>query len=121
MFKICQQVPHLYGVGQGALQIGNDALSLGNVRGTFSDMSFRLLKVLKERGAVHLNSPDSAPAPSSTRKVEHALPRSRRQSDEWSLPQFALRALHGPSDRSEEHTSELQSRRDLVCRLLLEK
>src|SRR6266496_6054615 len=27
---------------------------------------------------------------------------------------------HG-SPRSEEHTSELQSRRDLVCRLLLEK
>src|SRR5690349_23861516 len=26
-----------------------------------------------------------------------------------------------PSPRSEEHTSELQSRRDLVCRLLLEK
>ena len=25
------------------------------------------------------------------------------------------------SDRSEEHTSELQSRRNLVCRLLLEK
>src|SRR6266403_478761 len=27
----------------------------------------------------------------------------------------------GPQARSEEHTSELQSRRDLVCRLLLEK
>src|SRR5690349_23091272 len=27
----------------------------------------------------------------------------------------------GGSIRSEEHTSELQSRRDLVCRLLLEK
>src|SRR5204863_8182454 len=27
----------------------------------------------------------------------------------------------GTHDRSEEHTSELQSRRDLVCRLLLEK
>src|SRR5690606_39709181 len=26
-----------------------------------------------------------------------------------------------PSDRSEEHTSELQSRENLVCRLLLEK
>src|SRR6266496_5247313 len=26
-----------------------------------------------------------------------------------------------PQHRSEEHTSELQSRRDLVCRLLLEK
>src|SRR5690349_24079081 len=27
----------------------------------------------------------------------------------------------GAAERSEEHTSELQSRRDLVCRLLLEK
>src|SRR3989442_11982639 len=27
----------------------------------------------------------------------------------------------GPNDRSEEHTSELQSRPHLVCRLLLEK
>src|SRR5438874_3083847 len=31
------------------------------------------------------------------------------------------RAWRPPSKRSEEHTSELQSRRDLVCRLLLEK
>src|SRR5215469_17305173 len=31
----------------------------------------------------------------------------------------ALQCRTGP--RSEEHTSELQSRRDLVCRLLLEK
>src|SRR3989440_9021776 len=31
-------------------------------------------------------------------------------------------ALHcGAEERSEEHTSELQSRSDLVCRLLLEK
>src|SRR5690349_23786202 len=30
-------------------------------------------------------------------------------------------AAHLVYDRSEEHTSELQSRRDLVCRLLLEK
>src|SRR5690349_22578934 len=33
-------------------------------------------------------------------------------------PPDGLAAAHG---RSEEHTSELQSRRDLVCRLLLEK
>src|SRR5438874_8463167 len=31
------------------------------------------------------------------------------------------KVLPKPSARSEEHTSELQSRRDLVCRLLLEK
>src|SRR2546427_9222210 len=30
-------------------------------------------------------------------------------------------AQHGPSIRSEEHTSELQSQSNLVCRLLLEK
>src|SRR5215203_6963375 len=34
--------------------------------------------------------------------------------------QFALEDLV-PADRSEEHTSELQSRQYLVCRLLLEK
>src|SRR2546428_5550851 len=31
------------------------------------------------------------------------------------------RHAHRQRDRSEEHTSELQSRSDLVCRLLLEK
>src|SRR6266496_3823274 len=33
----------------------------------------------------------------------------------------AHRAAASRAPRSEEHTSELQSRRDLVCRLLLEK
>src|SRR5690606_41607072 len=37
----------------------------------------------------------------------------------WS-PQPALRRCR-PAVRSEEHTSELQSRENLVCRLLLEK
>src|SRR5206468_9549818 len=32
-----------------------------------------------------------------------------------------VRSAPGASARSEEHTSELQSRSDLVCRLLLEK
>src|SRR2546428_10265170 len=36
------------------------------------------------------------------------------------LADKSLRASCGPP-RSEEHTSELQSRSDLVCRLLLEK
>src|SRR2546428_7392070 len=37
------------------------------------------------------------------------------------LPDVLLRLVGDPVDRSEEHTSELQSRSDLVCRLLLEK
>src|SRR5690349_22808351 len=44
----------------------------------------------------------------------------------WSSALVAVRSVRKerPTDatgRSEEHTSELQSRRDLVCRLLLEK
>src|SRR5204863_5760829 len=34
---------------------------------------------------------------------------------------YNARSQKDPQGRSEEHTSELQSRRDLVCRLLLEK
>src|SRR2546430_5721408 len=40
---------------------------------------------------------------------------------EGGLPQVRpVPSLH-PGDRSEEHTSELQSQSNLVCRLLLEK
>src|SRR5690349_22066163 len=43
-----------------------------------------------------------------------------RLSQAWSDLQGAD-PIRGYRIRSEEHTSELQSRRDLVCRLLLEK
>src|SRR5438874_9522685 len=39
----------------------------------------------------------------------------------WQLPTALLAGTAAAGGRSEEHTSELQSRRDLVCRLLLEK
>src|SRR5438874_3658940 len=42
----------------------------------------------------------------------------RRQQLQPAKPAVDARRWH---PRSEEHTSELQSRRDLVCRLLLEK
>src|SRR5215471_20793885 len=44
----------------------------------------------------------------------------RPGADELRLPDDDL-LRREPQLRSEEHTSELQSRRDLVCRLLLEK
>src|SRR5690349_22455346 len=37
----------------------------------------------------------------------------------WKAAEHAV--IAGEIERSEEHTSELQSRRDLVCRLLREK
>src|SRR2546430_4520107 len=45
-------------------------------------------------------------------------PSSRRHR---SAPRRAFRAGSTPRRRSEEHTSELQSQSNIVCRLLLEK
>src|SRR5690606_41731261 len=54
----------------------------------------------------------------------------RVRSEVWGAPvadgvpagaAFAAEAMGFLGDRSEEHTSELQSRENLVCRLLLEK
>src|SRR2546430_3479904 len=47
---------------------------------------------------------------------------SSRPSTRGCRRRDCSRASHtGPSSRSEEHTSELQSQSNLVCRLLLEK
>src|SRR2546430_11257520 len=46
----------------------------------------------------------------------HQLPDQQHQSKHYLLPLAVLK-----HHRSEEHTSELQSQSNLVCRLLLEK
>src|SRR5260370_24217254 len=48
---------------------------------------------------------------------------SRRAPMFWlrSFTHWAIRAISPSDSRSEEHTSELQSHLNLVCRLLLEK
>src|SRR2546428_6338422 len=60
----------------------------------------------------------------------HRTPRRRSRqvpfSGKFCFPDqpcsfLLFRFIWIPSSRSEEHTSELQSRSDLVCRLLLEK
>src|SRR5438874_12213696 len=69
------------------------------------------------------------PPPSSTLFPYTTLFRSSRKSRRAPRPELRQRGGWAPScrlrqrrhDRSEEHTFELQSRRDLVCRLLLEK
>src|SRR2546422_4596475 len=47
-------------------------------------------------------------------ELEHAM----AEGSVWADPEKSRQAVH---ERSEEHTSELQSRLHLVCRLLLEK
>ena len=45
----------------------------------------------------------------------------RGKSADAALAELAFSRRRIAAERSEEHTSELQSRRNLVCRLLLEK
>src|SRR5688572_31370307 len=74
-------------------------------------------------------SSDLAPVPAATPAVAEAEPfgvwlRAERTTRGWSQQDLAARiGVSAPllSKRSEEHTSELQSQSNLVCRLLLEK
>src|SRR6266496_4391307 len=58
-----------------------------------------------------------------TLSLHDALPISRRNTSHAVCPPdlAIMPSVMRMRSRSEEHTSELQSRRDLVCRLLLEK
>src|SRR5690349_24090320 len=69
---------------------------------------------------------DTATTEIYTLYLHDALPilRDRSRPSRTPLPRRSCRSRRPrrcTRGRSEEHTSELQSRRDLVCRLLLEK
>src|SRR3712207_8351833 len=56
--------------------------------------------------------------PNPQKRKKNILPGERNSSDLSNLHRKNIMSMKG---RSEEHTSELQSRQYLVCRLLLEK
>src|SRR5207249_5293584 len=64
---------------------------------------------------VHVDDPASQPEGGFARRVASRQKIMQHQSGRVVL------LVARPAARSEEHTSELQSRFDLVCRLLLEK
>src|SRR5439155_21834438 len=76
--------------------------------------------------SLHDALPICEPEPAARRAVRHLQSRLHAVRDAHRVG--ALHRAHGPgrdgapaARRSEEHTSELQSRGHLVCRLLLEK
>src|SRR6266536_6338529 len=81
---------------------------------------------LAEHGLVMLLSSfffnDTATTKIYTLSLHDALPISSATTPPWVWSVSAMWASPSPRlSRSEEHTSKLQSRVDLVCRLLLEK
>src|SRR3989475_9050073 len=65
--------------------------------------------------------PPSVPATRRPPAASALCPSPRRSRPVCRTPGGACREAARPSRRSEEHTSELQSQSNLVCRLLLEK
>src|SRR5690606_41655728 len=83
-----------------------------------SDLLPRSLPAQHDDGARErpLDLPATLPAPVAplAAREGRGVPRAVRLRRPEPIP-------HADGDRSEEHTSELQSRENLVCRLLLEK
>src|SRR5205809_4986153 len=81
---------------------------------------FFLLNATTTTEIYTLSLHDALPISTSTRRFRSAPFCSASPIASWSTcRRLASTFLRGP--RSEEHTSELQSRLHLVCRLLLEK
>src|SRR3712207_7196915 len=67
-------------------------------------------------------APPRESTPGPPRGCRPPLPRAPSRQPLRLVPaHHQVQVLHGLAGRSEEHTSELQSRQYLVCRLLLEK
>src|SRR2546427_7604792 len=71
-----------------------------------------------------VSAPGSPVVPATTTpwlplSICHSMRSTKRESSSWPLRNGVTTGTREP--RSEEHTSELQSQSNLVCRLLLEK
>src|SRR3712207_8336596 len=75
--------------------------------------------------SLHDALPISTALPTTTAAGRISARASRGTTDSGTMPSPSANTCHtqrpATSPRSEEHTSELQSRQYLVCRLLLEK
>src|SRR5580700_10218581 len=115
----------LAGVGAWLVGVGAATASsllavslLGQGIATGTNQQLTALAVNHALAAEASDSPGAVPATSAPSPAPSATRSSEAQVSQTTRPQAGAT----PSDRaSEEHTSELQSRRDLVCRLLLEK
>src|SRR2546422_9042686 len=86
----------------------------------FNDTATTEIYPLSLHDALPISSSPASRLPPPVRKISVRLP----QCGQTKSVMFSTTPITGTptrSNRSEEHTSELQSRLHLVCRLLLEK
>src|SRR3712207_8574515 len=98
----------------------------------FNDTATTEIYTLSLHDALPILAAGDRKDPARMRRRAHLLLARRRQKGRLLQPRVEARGrdsrrasrrlqLPHPGQRSEEHTSELQSRQYLVCRLLLEK
>src|SRR5438874_12288507 len=85
----------------------------------FNDPATTEIYTLSLRDALPISSRCGWSPCGNTTKTPSSGPSSRPRRSSPGAARSTCSTIAVP--RSEEHTSELQSRRDLVCRLLLEK
>src|SRR5690606_40008095 len=95
------------------------ALSLASPRAWWRDAPPPNLHSFPTRRSSDLATPRHRAAHRGTARLLGAQGRRARRAR--ALRRHRRREANHPPLRSEEHTSELQSRENLVCRLLLEK
>src|SRR5206468_11428779 len=78
-----------------------------------SEKTGRQRRVVRGIGGQRASGLAESVRPHRERDFTDGYSGARRRKEQWNLDVIL--------QRSEEHTSELQSRSDLVCRLLLEK
>ena len=107
------------------------ATTIGEMYGVITRVE---LQRVRSRNTTNLESCECLPHAYEYQRLltpdEHYFARDRLEdvvendpdyADAWAVPAWIYADVHWGAFRSEEHTSELQSRRNLVCRLLLEK
>src|SRR5690349_21635852 len=123
-----------YSFFSAGLEPGSLATRLADSTGVVSMAAFALSETASGKCGSGLRSLPSAaisskvwPEPAKSFSAEAGLKATPSCWPAVSKNSGSARSMEGSlwfaemRDRSEEHTSELQSRRDLVCRLLLEK
>src|SRR5437667_574088 len=87
----------------------------------FREDPYQFFELLREHEPVH-QTPFGVYLVSRHADAAAIVRDPRLSTDQQNSDLFrAFAEANPPSERSEEHTSELQSHHDLVCRLLLEK
>src|SRR5699024_12072784 len=95
------------------------------------ETKLQLVHVVDTRAFQNISSFDTAMVEQVTETARKTMDGYVKEAKEAGLENISYSVEYGapkviiakdlPKERSEEHTSELQSRFDLVCRLLLEK